>query len=98
MNLVRRHRMTKDGAKEWVEEQLPNLLNQFSNSVLGAQHHWEGDIMHFSLAVKVAGRFQGTLRVTDTDYVMDVPFGFVRRILEGKARAAIERWLDGNLV
>ena len=33
--------MTKDGAKEWVEEQLPNLLNQFGNSVQGAQHHWE---------------------------------------------------------
>ena len=98
MNLVRQHRMTKDGAKEWVEEQLPDLLNQFNNSVQGAQHHWEGDVMHFSFAVKVAGRFQGTLGVTDTDYVMDVPFGFVRRVFEGKARAAIERWLDENLV
>ena len=90
--------MTKDGAKEWVEEQLPNLLNQFGNSVQSAQHQWEGDVMHFSFAVKVAGRFQGTLRVTDTDYVMDVPFGFLRRIFEGQARAAIERWLDENLV
>ena len=98
MNLVRRHRMTKDGAKEWVEEQLPNLLNQFGNSVQSAQHQWEGDVMHFSFAVKVAGRFQGTLRVTDTDYVMDVPFGFLQRIFEGQARAAIERWLDENLV
>ena len=42
--------------------------------------------MHFSFAVKVAGQFQGTLRVTDTDYVMDVPFGFVQKMLEGKAR------------
>ena len=98
MNLVRRHAMTKEGEKVWFEEQLPDLLNQFSDSVQDAQHRWEGDVMHFSFAVKVAGRFKGILRVTDTDYVMDVRFGFVQRIFEGKARAAIERWLDENLV
>ena len=27
MNLVRRHRMTKDGAKEWADERLPNCVS-----------------------------------------------------------------------
>ena len=98
MNLVRRHGMTKDGAKEWVDEQLPDLLNQFGSSIQGAQHHWEGDVMQFSFAVKLAGRIQGTLRVNDTDYTTDVPLGFRQRLFEGRARAAIERWLDENLV
>lgn len=97
MNLVRPHRTTKDGAKQWDDERLPDLLGQFGGSVQDAQHRWEGDVMHFSFAVKVAGQFKGTLRVTETDYVMDVPLGFLQRVFKGKARAAIERWLDKNL-
>ena len=98
MNLVRRHGMTKDGAKEWVDQKLPELLNQFGSTVQNAQHHWEGDVMHFSLEVLLAGRIQGTLRVNDTDYNMDLPLSFRQRLFEGTARAAIERWLDENLV
>ena len=97
MKIERQHRMTKGGAREWVETQLPDLLNQFGNSVHGAQHNWEGDVMRFSFEVKFAGRVQGTLRVTETDYVMDVPLGFRQRLFEGRARAAIQRWLDENL-
>lgn len=98
MNIVRQHGMTMDRAKEWVDKQLPGLLNQFGSSVTGAQHHWESDVMHFSFEAKFAGQVRGTLRVTETDYVMDVPLGFRLRLVEGKAKAAIERWLDESLV
>jgi len=98
MNLVRRHGMTKDAAKEWVGQQLPQLLSQFGSSVQNAQHHWEGDVMHFSFEVLLAGRIKGTMRVDDTEYNMDVPLSFLQRPFEGKAKALIERWLDENLV
>jgi len=98
MKLMRRHGMTKDVAKEWVDGQLSELLNRFGSSVQDAQHHWEGDVMQFSFAIRLAGRIQGTLRVDDTDYTVDVPLGFRQRLFEGRARAVIERWLDENLV
>ena len=53
--------------------------------------------MHFSFALSLAGRFKGTIEVTDTDFLMNVPLGFLQRMFEGKARAAIEQWLDENL-
>ena len=53
--------------------------------------------MRFSFEIKLAGQIRGTLRVDDTGYNMDVPLGFRKRLFEGRARAAIERWLDENL-
>ena len=98
MKLARSHGMTKEAAKEWLDEQLSKLLTQFGSSVEGVQHQWEGDVMQFSFAIKLAGRIQGTMRVDNTDYTMDVPLGLRQRLFEGKARAAIEQWLDENLV
>jgi len=70
------------------------LLNQFGGSVQRAQYYWEGDVMRFAFEIKLAGQIRGTLRVDDTDYNMDGPIGFRQRLFEGRARAAMERWLD----
>ena len=53
--------------------------------------------MRFPFEIKLVGQIRGTLRVDDTGYNMDVPLGFRQRLFEGRARAAIERWLDENL-
>ena len=97
MNLVKPHGMTKNEAKEWVDKQLPELLDQFGSSVQGVKHHWEGDTLHFSFALKLAGQINGVLGVNDTQYALDVPLNFRQRLFEGKARAAMVRWLDENL-
>ena len=97
MRVVRPHHMTRSDAKDWIESHLQGLLSQFGSSVSGATRNWRGDIMDFSFALSLAGRFKGTIEVTDTDFLMNVPFGFLQRMFEGKARAAIERWLDENL-
>ena len=53
--------------------------------------------MRFAFEIKLAGQIRGTLRVDDTDYNMDGPIGFRQRLFEGRARAAMERWLDEKL-
>ena len=97
MRVVRPHNMTRSDAKDWIESQLQGLLSQFGSSVSGATHTWRGDIMDFSFAVSLAGHIKGTIEVTETDFLMNVPLGFLQRMFEGKARAAIEQWLDENL-
>ena len=97
MRVVRPHHMTRSDAKDWIGSQLQGLLSQFGSSVSGATHAWRGDTMDFSFTVSLAGRIKGTIEVTDTDFLMNVPLGFLQRMFEGKARAAIERWLDENL-
>lgn len=77
--------------------QLPGMLRQFSDSVRGAQHQWQGDVMHFSFAVNLVGRFQGMLQVTEAEYVLNVPFKLMERKFEGRARTAVKGWLDENL-
>ena len=97
MRVVRQHHMTRSDAKDWIESRLQGLLSQFGSSVSGATYSWRGDIMDFSFAASLAGRFNGTIEVTDTDFMMNVPLGFFQRMFEGRAQAAIERWLDENL-
>ena len=97
MKIVRSHNMTTEAARDWIEAQMPGLLRQFGASVRGAQHRWQGDVMHFSFSVSVAGQFQGTLEVTDSDYVLNIPMGFIQKVFEGRARTAIEGWSDENL-
>ena len=97
MKLVRRHGMTKDAAKRWVDGELSDLLNQFGDSVSDVSHSWKGDTMRFAFRAAGMFAFKGTLKVTDDALNLDLPFPLLARGFEGRAKAEAEGWLDRKL-
>ena len=89
--------MTTYEAKAWVESELPELLRRFGESVSGVSHRWSGDSMKFRFKVGRIANFKGTLKVTDADLNLEIPFPLLARGFEGKAKSEAERWLDQNL-
>ena len=88
--------MTKSEAKDWVSRELSDLLTQFGDSVSDESYSWDGDSMKFQFKVSIAS-FKGTLKVTEDELDLNLPFPLLARGFEGKAKAEAERWLDQNL-
>ena len=91
---VRKHNMTKEQAKDWVDHQIPTLMGQYSGGVSNSTYSWRGDLLEFSGRVLVSN-IKGTLRVTETELELDldgIPF-----FLQARAGSEIRRWLDENL-
>ena len=63
----------------------------------GVSHSWDGDSMEFRFKVSRIASFKGTLKVSDTNLDLNLPFPLLARGFEGKAKAEAERWLDQNL-
>ena len=97
MRIKRPHSMTKQEAKDWVNRELSEMLNQFGDSVSNVSHAWQGDSMRFRFQVSRIASFKGAVTVTDADLNLDLPFPLLARGFEGKAKTEVERWLDKNL-
>ena len=97
MRIRRPHNMTQREAKDWVSRELSDLLTQFGDSVSDVSHSWDGDSMEFRFKVSRIATFKGTLKVTDSDLDLNLPFPLLARGFEGRAKAEAERWLDHNL-
>ena len=94
MEITRRHNMTKGQAKDWIDNRTPDLL---AETFEDANQEWSGDVLQFC-GMKSGVSVNGSLSVTDTDFVLNLTLpGLAKLFFEGKARAAIERWLDENL-
>ena len=89
--------MTRDEAKDWVSRELNDLLTQFGDSVSDVSHTWDRDSMKFQFKVSRIASFKGTLKVTESDLDLNLPFPLLARGFEGRAKAEAERWLDQNL-
>ena len=89
--------MTKSEAKDWVSRELTDLLTQFGDAVSDVSHSWDGDSMKFQFRVSRLASFKGTLKVTDRDLDLNLPFPLLARGFEGTAKSEAERWLDQNL-
>ena len=86
--------MTLETARLWVEKILPVLMKMYGGAVSDPTYGWRDDVMEFSGRVHIVN-LKGTLRVTDTELVLDVdgiPF-----FIEGKAKGEAERFFDENL-
>lgn len=89
--------MTQREAKDWVSRELSDLLTQFGDSVSDVSHSWDGDSMKFQFKVSRIASFKGTLKVTNRDLDLNLPFPLLARGLEGHAKAEAEGWLDRKL-
>ena len=96
MRIVRKHNVTQDAAKEWVETQLPDLLSRFGDSISNVQHTWRDDVMDFSFRAR-GFAISGTLEVTDTELSLDMSVPFLARPFQGRIEGEIDRWLDESL-
>ena len=97
MNIIRQHNRTKQQAKDWVEEKIAEMLQQFGDSVSDASHRWRGDTMEFAFRAAGLVSFNGTLGVTDSEFHLDLPFPLLAKGFESRAEAEVNRWLDENL-
>ena len=89
--------MAQNEAKDWVSRELSELLAQFGDSVSDVSHEWDGDSMKFQFKVSLIASFKGTLKITDRDLDLNLPFPLLARGFEGRAKDEAERWLDQNL-
>ena len=89
--------MAQSEAKDWVSRELSQLLTQFGDSVSDVSHSWDGDSMQFRFKVSRIASFKGTLKVTESDLDLNLPFPLFARGFEGTAKGEAERWLDQNL-
>ena len=97
MQITRRHNMSRQQAKAWVDVKLDEMLRQFGDSVSDTSHRWRGDTLEFSFRAAGLVNFRGTLAVSDSDFRLDLPFPLLARGFESRAEAEVNRWLDGNL-
>ena len=97
MQITRQHNRTKQQAKAWVDDKLGEMLGKFGDSVSDAAHQWRGDTMEFAFRAAGLVSFQGTLAVTDSDFLLDLPFPLLAKGFESRAEVEVNRWLDDNL-
>ena len=94
MEIKRRHNMTKNQARGWIDRKLPNLLSETFDD---ASRHWSGDVLQFR-GTKSGVSVTGSLSVTASHFMLNLSLpGLAALFYEGKAKTEIERWLDGNL-
>ena len=96
MRIVRNHSMPQDAAKEWVGNQLPELLGRFGDSVSNVNHTWRDDVLDFSFRAR-GFNISGTLEVADTELILEMGIPFLARPFQGRIEAEIGRWLDESL-
>ena len=97
MQITRQHNRTKQQAKDWIDEKLAEMLRQFGDSVSEASYQWRGDTMEFAFRAAGMVSFRGTLAVTDSDFHLDLPFPFLAKGFESRAKSEVNKWLDDNL-
>ena len=85
--------MTRQSAKDKAEGLLPQLLERHGDSISNARHLWRGDEMEFSFRAKGVN-VTGTLRITDTEVVLDVKLPWTAKLFEGVLRSNVEQELD----
>ena len=88
--------MTKQAAKDKLEGTLPALIARFGDSVSDFEHAWQGNSATFSFRAR-GFDVQGSLKITDSDVVVDMKLPFVARLFESTIRSNVELELDTTL-
>ena len=97
MRITRRHNMTKEQARAWADAKRDEMLARFGDAVSDVSHRWQGDTMEFGFTAMGMIDLGGALRVTETEFALDMPFPMLAKGYEGRAKAELNRWLDENL-
>ena len=84
------HGMTREKAREKVEQELKRLETRYGNRISDFDSSWSGDRLHFSF--KASGlKGSGTLEVTERELVVEGKLPLMALPFEGKIRTAIEK-------
>ena len=89
--------MSKAQAKDWIEHQLSDLLDEFGSRVSDLSHSWQNDRLTFRFRVGGMFNFRGTLDVSEDHLEMNLPFPLLARAYQRTAETEINRWLDRKL-
>ncbi len=93
MQIVRRHNTTKQQAKETLDAELPRLLTRFGDGLSNVATSWSDSAMKFSFRARGIS-FNGTLEVTEAQFVLDVGIPLLARPFQGRVETEIHKWVD----
>ena len=93
MRIAVPHNISKDAAREKVDQRLGQLLSQFGGHAEEIHHEWIGDTMRFRGKARGMS-VEGTVEVTDAAIVLDAKLPLMARMFEGRIRQAVEREAD----
>ena len=93
MRIAVPHNMTKESARQRVEERLGQLLSQFGGHAEDVWHEWVGDTLQFKGKAKGLS-LKGTAEVTDADVIIDAKLPLLAMAFEGRIREAVQREAD----
>ncbi|HVU75514.1 MAG TPA: polyhydroxyalkanoic acid system family protein [Candidatus Paceibacterota bacterium] len=83
MHIALPHKGTKDAAKQQVQTMLAEGRSKFGDQVQLHEDRWEDDTLHFDLTAQ-GQRISGTLRVEDSQFVLDAKLPLMLRLFEGR--------------
>ena len=93
MRIAVPHNMSKEKARQRVEQKLGQLLGQFSHHAEEIEHEWYGDTLEFK--GKARGlKVDGKVDVTDAAVIIDAKLPLIALPFEGRIREAVQREAD----
>ena len=93
MRIAIDHNMTKEQARQRVEQRLVALLGQFSQHAGDLEHDWYGDVLRFK--GKARGmKIDGTVEVTESAVLIDGKLPLIALPFEKRIREAVEKEAD----
>jgi hypothetical protein len=83
MHLQIPHKTNKIAALSKIKKALQDGRSQLGDSATIDQESWEGDTLHIAATLQ-GKQITGTLKVTDTEFVVDAKLPLLWRMFEGR--------------
>jgi putative polyhydroxyalkanoate system protein len=84
------HQLGHEEARRRISEQASQLQSQHGGMLERIEQRWEGDTLHFLVAV-VGQSVSGTLRVAERDVYLEIALPWILAMLAGVVKKQIEQ-------
>jgi putative polyhydroxyalkanoate system protein len=93
MRIAVPHNLTREDARQKVDQRLSSLLRQFGHQAEEMEHEWVGDKLRFKGRAKGL-KVEGTVEVTDAAMIVDAKLPLIAMAFEGRIREAVQKEAD----
>ncbi|HEX8619821.1 MAG TPA: polyhydroxyalkanoic acid system family protein [Thermoanaerobaculia bacterium] len=90
MRIAVPHNLTREDARQKLDQRLTNLLSQFGHQAEEMEHEWIGDKLRFKGKAKGL-KVEGTVEVTDAAMIVDAKLPLIAMAFEGRIREAVQK-------
>ena len=96
MHIELPHRTNKDSAVARVKKALIDARPHMAGQVIIDKEEWNNSMLTFAFTTQ-GKQITGTVRVTDTDYIVDAKLPLLWRVFEGKIEKMIKEQASAML-